>query len=542
MRNHFFRWVQCLFVVTLLFAGCTSPAAPTAPSTSSEPGAADATTADEPVRVVVAQGSGVESWDPPAGWGTASEWIEMHVYDCLVFADRETGEIVGWLAESWENVDDLTWRMNLRQGVTFHNGEPFTAADAAYSINRIINGSREQFIVFDQWAFVDSVEIIDDYTIDIITPYAEPAFLSKLGSTGCGVVNETYVEEVGNDGLANFGIGTGPFKLVEFERESFVRFEANPDYWGGKPAIDELVFRVIPEASTRVAELLTGGVDITTGILPQDWPRIEEQENLRVVRYLTDRVYELTVAHTAPEGVDGVATSIPEIRQAISYAIDRQELVDLIGGVGVPTLTRLTPPLPCSEAVDGTLYNVNPFDPEKAKELMAAAGYPDVPGGPEIALHSTFGQYIGMREIAETIASMLEDVGFEVRLDILEPSTFNETVYRGQNEELMVQSLGNRITDPWIFILNYDTKFGERTVARTRHSFEEVDTLAEVANTSMDPAARCEAVVEYANLVAENMIVIPLFQMPEAMAIRSDLEWTPPPDGMMMLHNLKVVE
>jgi peptide/nickel transport system substrate-binding protein len=535
-------WVHGLILAALILTACspTAPSAPAGVSSAGEPADAAADGNNETVRVVVAQGSGVESWDPPAGWITASEWIEMHVYDCLVFADRETGEITGWLAESWEPIDDLTWRMHLREGVTFHNGEPFTAEDAKFSIDRIINGTREEFIVFDQWAFVESVSIIDDYTINIVTPYPEPAFLSKLGSTGCGVVNKKYVEEVGNDELANFGIGTGPFKLVEYERESFVRFEANDEYWGEPPVIDELIFRVIPEASTRVAELLTGGVDITTGILPQDWERIEAEGALKVVHYLTDRVYELTVANEPPEGVDAVATSIPEIRQAISFAIDRQELIDLIGGYGVPTLTRLTPPLPCSEAVDGTLYNVNPYDPAKAQELMAAAGYPDVPGGPEIALHSTFGQYIGMREIAETIAAMLEDVGFEVRLDILEPSTFNETVYQGQNEELMVQSLGNRVTDPWIFILNYDSQFGERDITRTRHSYEDVDTIAEVANTTMDQAARCEAVVEFANLVAEKMIVIPLFHMPEAMGIRADLEWTPPPDGMMMLHNLKL--
>lgn len=533
------RILALFYLVALLSLVLSACVAPAPQATGGD--AAEAP-ADNTRRVVVAQGDGVESWDPPAGWNTASEWIEMHVYDCLVFADRETGENVGWLAESWENIDDVTWRMNLRENVTFHNGQPFTAEDAKYSIDRIINGTREEFIVFNQWAFVQEVQIVDDFTIDIITPFPEPAFLSKLGGTGCGVVPKGYVEEVGNDGLANFGIGTGPFKLVEYDRESFVVMEANEDYWNGKPATDELVFRVIPESSTSVAELLTGGVDITTGILPQDWDRIDAEAGLNVVHYLTDRVYELTVAHTPPEGVDGVATSIPEIRQAISHAIDRAELIDLIGGHGVPTLTRLTPPLPCWDLVEPALYDVNPYDPDRAKELMAAAGYPDVPGGPEIALHSTFGQYIGMREIAETVAAMLEDVGFEVKLDILESSTFREGVYRGQNEELMVQSLGNFITDPWIFILNYDSQFGDRTHTRTRHSFEDLDELALAANTTVDPAARCAIVAEYATAVADKLVTIPLFQMPEAMGVGANINWTPPPDGMMMLHNLTFVE
>lgn len=559
MKRRLFPLMSLLLIFSFVLAACggASPAPATAPAgpPATTPQAAEPTTAPvtavEPTsppeeqlrRLVVAQGSGVENWDPPVGWITASEWIEMNVYDCLVFADRETGEIIGWLAESYENTGPTTWRLKLREGVTFHNGYPFTAEDAKFSIDRIINGTREQFIVFDQWAFVKEVRIIDDYTIEIETPYPEPAFLSKLGSTGCGVVSKKYVEEVGMDALANQGMGTGPFKLVEYDRESFARMVANDDYWGGRPEIDELVFRVIPEPSTRVAELLTGGADIVTGISPQDWERIEADPNLEIQHYLTDRVYQLTVANSPPEGVEGVATELLPIRAAISYAIDRQELIDLIGGHGVPTLTRLTPPLPCWDQVDPPLYDVNPYDPERAKELMEEAGYPDVPGGPLITVHGSLaGQYIGQKEIAETVAAMLDEIGFEVELKLEEGTTFLEGTYRDQNEELMLESLGNRITDPWIFILNYDSNFGERTIPRTRASVPEIDELAEKANTTMDPEERCEIVAEYAQLVAEQYIAIPLFHMPDAMGIRNTIDWTPSPDGMMLMLNARFTE
>ena len=488
-------------------------------------------------QIVVGQGQGVENWDPPVGWDSASEWIEMNVYDCLVFPDRETGEMVGWLAESWENLDDTTWRMNLRQGVTFHNGTPFTAEDAKFSIDRIINGSREQFIVFGQWAFVDTVTIIDDYTIEITTDNPDPSFLSEMSGTGCGVVSKAYVEEVGDDGLANFGMGTGPFKLVEYDRDQFVILEANEDYWGGKPDIDRLVFRVIPEVSTRIAELLTGGVDIAPGILPQDLPRIEADPRLQVVQYLTARVYGLTIAHAPPPGVDAVATSMPEIRQAIDYAIDRDELIALAGG-GVPTLTRLTPPIPCWDAVEPALYNVNPFDPERAQQILTDIGYPDIPGGPVISLHGTFGQYIAQREIAETIATMLEDVGFVVDLDIREFSTFRETVYQGSNEELMLQSLGNTITDPWIFIRNYNSIFGERIPVRGRFSNPEIDTLAAAANTEMDLQERCRILNEFAHMVVDFRPTIELFQMADSVAMPVNVSWTPPTDGKLLFVNL----
>ena len=191
----------------------------------------------------------------------------MNVYDCLVYPDRETGVMRGWLAESWEMVNATLWRIKLARGVKFHNGDLFTADDAKFSIDRILQGNKEKFIVFDQWGFVKEVRKIDDHTIEIETTAPDPAFLSELAGTGCGVVSKKYVEEVGDDGLANKGMGTGPFKLKEYDRESYVILEANTEYWGGKPQTDELVFRVIPEVSTRTAELLAGGVDIATGHL-----------------------------------------------------------------------------------------------------------------------------------------------------------------------------------------------------------------------------------------------------------------------------------
>ena len=514
-------------------AGAHAPEPTKVPPTEAPPAAPAKRT------LVLAQGEGVESWDPPAGWDTASEWIEMNVYDCLVYPDRETGKIVGWLAEKYEALSPTVWKINLRQGVKFHDGSDFTAEDAKFSIDRILNGTKEKFIVFDQWSFVKEVRILDPYTIEIETAAPDPSFLSELAGTGCGVVSKKYVESVGDDGLANKGMGTGPFKLVEYDRESFVKLEANADYWGGKPQVDELTFRVIPEPATRVAELLSGGVNLITSVLPQDWERITADKNLKVVKYLTDRVYGLTIAHTPPPGVDAVATSNADIRAAIDYAIDRQELIDLAGGSGKATLTRLTPPIPCWDAVQPPLYGVNPYDPEKAKEYMKKAGYPNVAGGPEITLHGTFGQYIAQKEIAETIAAMLEEVGFKVKLDIREFSTFRETVYQGNNEELMLQSLGNFTTDPWLFILNYDSDFGKRIPKRGRFSNPEIDELAAKANVEMDPAKRCEYVSEFAKKVAEFRPTIELFQMSDTLGMSANIDWTPPSDGMLLLVNVK---
>lgn len=489
-------------------------------------------------RFVVAQGSSINSWDPPVDWASEAEWIEMNTYDCLVFPDRETGEVVGWLAESWELLDDVTWRMNLRQGVTFHDGSPFTADDAKFSIDRIIQASRQEFIVFDQWNFVKEVVKIDDHTIDIVTRAPDPAFLSRLSGTGCGVVSKAYVEANGMEYLSNNAMGTGPFIVTDYDRTSYVRMVANDDYWGGRPEIDELIFRAIPESSTRVAELLTGGVDLALSVAPQDWARIEANDGLEMLHYTTDRVWGLTLSHAPVDGQDAIATSIPEVREAINLAIDREELNDLVGGFGVPTLTRLTPPIPCWDQVSPALYDVNPFDPERARALLESVGYPDVPGA-RLTLHSAQGQGVAHRDIAETVAAMLEDVGFLVDLDIRDLTNFRETVYQNNPGGIMLQTLGNFTTDPWLFVLNYDSKFGTRAMPRNRFSDEQLDLQAVLIENQMDPQRRCELVAEYAQRVREINASVELLHQPESLGIVSTVSWTPPTDGKFMMLNVR---
>jgi peptide/nickel transport system substrate-binding protein len=489
-------------------------------------------------RLVVAQSSSINSWDPPVDWATEAEWIEMNTYDCLVYPDRETGEVVGWLAERWELLDDVTWRMHLRQGVTFHDGTPFTAADAKFSIDRILAASRQEFIVFDQWQFVERVDQVDDHTIDIVTRGPDPAFLSRLSGTGCGVVSKAFVESNGKEHLANNPMGTGPFIVTDYDRTSYVRMVANDAYWGGRPEIDVLIFRAIPESSTRVAELLTGGVDLALAILPQDWDRIDAHPDLEMLDFVTDRVWGLTISHQPAPGVDAIATSIPEVREAINLAIDREELNELVGGHGVPTLTRLTPPIPCWDAVSPALYGVNPYDPERAKQLLASVGYPNVPGA-ELTLHSAQGQGVAHREIAETVAAMLEDVGFKVRLDIRDLTNFRETVYQSNPGGIMLQTLGNFTTDPWLFILNYNSRFGNRAMPRNRFSDETLDTWAVALETEMDPVRRCELVAEYAQRVRDLNASIELLHQPESLGVSSNVSWTPPVDGMYLMLNVR---
>jgi hypothetical protein len=187
--------------------------------------------------------------------------FEPQVYD---FNGR-TGErgIRPGLATSWEAIDETTWRFNLREGVTFHNGAPFNAEAVKYSIERVF---RDDFPGADKFLEVPitSVEIIDDYTVDIITSEPVPIMPERLSRNGAYIVEPGHYESIDYDEALTSPMGTGPFRMVEFIPDELIRLEAYEDYWGWDELsnVDELRFKIIPELSTAVAELVTGEVDM----------------------------------------------------------------------------------------------------------------------------------------------------------------------------------------------------------------------------------------------------------------------------------------
>lgn len=481
----------------------------------------------EPNRVVVALPELVSSFDYPYDWAIVATWVQSNISDCLIWRDRESGEFVPWLAESVENVDPTTWRLTLRTGINFTNGEPFDAAAAKFTIDRIL--ADPEALVYGQWTFIEEVKVVDDATIEIVTAAEEPAFMSRMAGTGCQVVPPAYYQEVGNEGFSQEPIGLGPFTLGEFAKDDQVTLEANPDYWRGAPAIDEVVFRAIPEASTRVAELLQGGVDVVSSVPVQDQERVAAEENLTLKNFLTPQVMILSLRTGPSETMPDFAgvTTDPKVRQAIELAIDRQALVDLVGG-GVPTLTRVTPPTPCS---DPELYGqVGEYDPERAAALLEEAGY----DGEPLTFHASLAFPLE-KEVAETIAAMLEGVGLNIELQVMDTSAFREQIYVPyKNEELYLDALGNSFFDPWITMLS------ERSDRRERSGWsgaeaDRVDELVRASAVNMNGDERCQQYIELQNMLraANGGPFIYLYQMEETMGLNERVLFEPSPDGFL---------
>jgi peptide/nickel transport system substrate-binding protein len=475
----------------------------------------------------------VTSLDPPTDWAIAATWIHTNIFDCLVWRNRETADFEPWLAESYENLNDTTWRLKLREGVTFHNGEPFTAEAVVWTYSRIIEASRDEFITYNQWLFIDQMNVIDDYNIEIVTATPEPAFLSKMAGTGCGIQAPVHGRAQAESGAEYMPVGTGPLMFDSWVKDDSITLRGNPDYWQGKPDVDVVIWRNIPEVSTRVANLLTGDVDMIVAVPPQDWERVNSNEGTNVVDFLTTRVMllALRVGPSEPMPDWSGVTSDPRVREAIGLSIDREALLDLIDGMGVPVLSRVTPPtLGWDEKFIG---QTGAYNPERAMELLAEAGY----DGEELTFHSST-RWLAQKEVSEALEAMLEAVGLNVDLQVLDVTTFNEQVYRpNRNEEIYMTALGNSFFDPWITVLS------ERSDRRERSGWngpnaDAADELIRAAAVNMDPEARRQQYVEVQELIAADMPYIYLYQMRDTIGLSEVFAWDPPLDGFIWLGNI----
>jgi peptide/nickel transport system substrate-binding protein len=330
------------------------------------------------------------------------------LYDSLVFMDRE-GNITPMLAESWDvSEDGATYTFHLRQGVTFHNGEPFTADDVIATWEY---GKSEQSKWPDKYTLVTAVEKVDDYTVKISTESANPLLLPIIHDFWAIIPNE-YMAEVGLEGFQEHPIGTGPFMFVEWEKGDHITYEANPNYWReGYPKLQTLIFRPIPESATRAAAIQTDEIDIVGRLTAEEAKDLLGVEGIAVIKYPVTRIFYIAF-NNLTTGV-GQPTIDPKVRQAMNYAVDVNAIIDaLFDGFGQPAAGFIA----SSELGYGA---VEPFgyDPEKAKELLAEAGYPD---GFAMDMACPAGAYSHFEEVCEAVVGYLGEVGIEVNLEIME--------------------------------------------------------------------------------------------------------------------------
>jgi peptide/nickel transport system substrate-binding protein len=472
--------------------------------------------------IVIAQGIDVPGFDPHGHHTTAVEAVLVNIFDYLIFRDAD-GELEPALATEWEPVAEDAWRFTLREGVTWHDGEPFTADDVKFTLERVATDSGLQ--PYDSYRQIREVEVVGPHEIIIHTHGPDPLLINRISRLSSGIAPQHYVEDVGWETFATAPIGTGPYRFVEWRRDDRIVLEAFDDHWRGRPAYDRVVHRTIPEDSTRIAELISGGIHVGTNVPPQDRDRVVASGAANVVLQPTTRIMML-IFNTHEEALTGD----PRIREAIELAIDNQLLVDAVmDGLGVPTRARVSPGISGSPL---ELWNDYTYDPERAIELIREAGYE--PGEITIKVEGPAGRYPLDSELAEVIALMLDEIGVNTEIEVLEWSAYQSRIWNADNiTHFVLMGLANSMFDNWFSMRAIQCDGAYRD--RVHWCNERFDELMAGAETEVDLEARTEMLTEATYIVLEERPWSTLFQSQVLVGIADDVQWQPRPDELLWM-------
>ena len=407
--------ILCLAMVLTVFAGCSStPATEEGASASGEAAQGEAADSEYKDTLVFAMNTDVQSMDPQIQNDTTSEQVVKMLYNTLLKFEDD-GTVVGDLAESWSvSEDKLTWTFNLKQGVKFHNGKELTSADVKATFDRALNAEAGGLRTTEIIKMFTSVEAPDPYTVTITTDAPYGPMESLMCNMSLGIMDADYIEQYGLDlGTSAEGEnGTGPFKVVSWERDQEIVVERFDDYFGTPAKLQTVVYTIIPEAASRVIALETGEVDVIDKPTDEDLARLEaDTENYTVLRKptISQRLFRF--------GCNDPIISNTKVRQAIVYAIDRQAIIDaLFTGSGYPSTAPLAP-VTFGYSDLGEIEQ----DLELAKSLLAEAGYPD---GFDTKIVTTERYQNGI-ELAEIISQQLAEIGINAKIEVWEWSALS---------------------------------------------------------------------------------------------------------------------
>ncbi|WP_248926731.1 ABC transporter substrate-binding protein [Paenibacillus hamazuiensis] len=509
-----------LLILTLLvLAGCSKPSAtPDAKSAGADKGE------DKGSRILtIGMPTDMVSFDIHNHNTILTEAIHINMFNYL-FKRNSDLEIKPDLVESYKVVDDTTWEFKLKKGVTFHNGDPFTSADVKYTLERVAKdkGLKEN----PNYKQIKEVKIIDDQNFQILTDGPQPALLNRLSRIGSGMLPKAYIEKNGFDYFLAHPIGTGPFKFSEWVRDDRVVLEAYDNYFEGRVKDwDRVVFRKIPEDSSRVNELLAGSVDLIANLPANLVNVVNAEPKTTMLKATSNRVGLLAVRSTK-----GLPTADPKVREAIDLAINKKALAEtVLGGYATPTRTRVTPG---NFGADPSLYNTSLYDPDKAKQLLKEAGYAN---GLTITLHSPNGVYTKDKEVSEMIQAMLGEVGIKVNLELMERAKFTEMRAAGKNKELFLASYGNSLFDADTALDVYRT---EKAKTELDYSNREVDDLLKAALVNMNPKDRTAQYQRIQKIVAEERPHIYLYSEQGLYGVKKTINFKPRTDEMIYVPDI----
>ena len=512
-----FKKILPLFVLLLLFAfaitGCApatgggtpEAAAPGTPAVAATPVTpAQGDTAAEPLTLVVAQTSDATTLDPQKQGRMPDMNVLINIFDTLVARDQE-GNMAPGLAIDWYPVDDVTWRLHLRQGVYFHNGEYFNAEAVKFSMDRLIDPETASPIA--ELRHLVATHIIDEYTVDMVTNEPDPILPNRLVLFGGVILPPDYVSNTDPEIVARYPVGTGPFQFVSWRRDSEIVLEAFDGHWRGRPSFDTLVFRVIPSWADMSASLRVGDVDVAIGLPADLVPEIEASPDVNLVSADWIRTFYVHIDTTV------APMDIREVRQAMNYAVDVQTIIDAVIGGHARQVSTI---LPHQNFGYDPNIQAFPYDPDRARQLLAEAGVPD---GFTVAFDAINTDIT----VIMAIIGYLEAVGINVEVNTIDAAslTANMTartaapLYYIGNTGWTMDALSN-----FQSFIRSDRRF-------TRGNTPELDRLSDIQEQTIDPQIRQEAITAIQEILIEEAFFIYLWQLNNLAAVSTRVNYTP---------------
>jgi peptide/nickel transport system substrate-binding protein len=478
-------------------------------------GSALAGKADNTIRVAYDQAP--ESVDPFFNNVRIGVIIGQHVWDTLVYRDPNTNEYKGQLATAWRQIDDRTIEFDLRQGVKFHNGEEFDADDVVYTLN-FVSKPENKVVTQNNVNWIEKAEKIDKYKVRVTTKQVFPAAIEYLAGPVVIHPNEYYAK-VGPKGQNEKPVGTGPYKVTNYVPGKSITLEKNNDYFKDspkpQPKIGKIEIRFIPDRQTQMAEVLSNGLDFIMSVPKDQAEQLETVPTLQVVSGETMRIVFMQM--NTLEGTPAPALKDERVRKAIIHAIDRESMVKSIVGAGSRVINTICFPSQFGCTDEGAARY--PYDPAKAKKLLAEAGYPN---GLELDIVA-----YRERNQTEALIGYLQAVGIKTNLRFLQYAAMRELV-AGNKAMLTHQTWGSfSVNDVSAATPNY---FSFRSEDITRDP--EVRDLLTKGDTSVDPNVRKEAYKAALKIIADKAYAVPLYSLPVYYVTSADLNFKAYPDEM----------
>ncbi|WP_017729648.1 glutathione ABC transporter substrate-binding protein [Halalkalibacterium ligniniphilum] len=486
--------------------------------------------------LVIATLSEAVSLDPHGSNDTPSTNIASNIYEQLVWQD-ENLELQPGLAESWEPIDETTWEFKLREGIKFHDGTEFNADAVKANIDRILDpevASPRSFL----FNMITEVEVVDPTTVRFHTEYPFAPLPAHLAHNGGGMISPQSIEEdyaameAGEEPgsvISSNPVGTGYFKFDEWASGQYVRLVNNPDYWGEPAKLDSVTFKVVPEDLTRIAELETGDSHISDPLSPSDVSRVENTEGLYV-----NHQQSVAVSYIG-FNMDKEPFNDVRVRQAISMAIDKDQIIQgTFDGAGIPAIGPIAPNVfGYDESVEGLEYNV-----ERAKELLAEAGYPD-------GFSTTISTNDNRERIdaATNVQAQLAEIGIDAEVEVVEWGAYLEQTASGNSEMFVLGwTTVTGDADYGLYPLFHSDNVGEpgnRTFLRD----EELDALLLEARQTTDEAERLALYKEAQEKLVELAPMLFIHHQEFLLGVREEVKglWQHPTQ-ILMLHDVYIEE